>query len=37
VSTLRIDSILRRADYARFYSDIEGAKADYLEAINICD
>jgi tetratricopeptide (TPR) repeat protein len=33
---LRIDCILRRADYAKFYNDIENAKTDYTEAIKLC-
>lgn len=36
VSNLMIDCILRRGEYARFYNDIETAKQDYLEAIEIC-
>ena len=36
LSSLRIDTTLRRADYAKFYQDIESSKADYLEVINIC-
>lgn len=31
-----IDCILRRGEYAKFYNDIETAKQDYLEAIEIC-
>jgi len=33
---LRIDCILRRGDYAKFYSDLETAKADYQQVIEIC-
>ena len=36
VSALRIDCILRRADYAKFYNDIENAKLDYSEVIKMC-
>lgn len=32
-----IDCYLRKADYAKFYTDIEMAKDDYHSVINICE
>ena len=36
VSSLKIDCVLRRGDYAKFYSDLETAKADYSQVLEIC-
>lgn len=35
VSCLRIDCLNKRADYAKFYGDIEGAKEDYMVTLDI--
>jgi tetratricopeptide (TPR) repeat protein len=32
-----IDCYLRKADYAKFYTDIEMAKDDYQSVIKICE
>lgn len=36
LSCLMIDCYLRKADYAKFYTDIEMATDDYQNAIRIC-
>ena len=36
LSSLKIDCILRRADYSRFYQDLEQAVPDYKEVIDLC-
>lgn len=36
MSSLRIDIVSRRADYARFYQDVDTATVDYKEAIDLC-
>lgn len=35
-SALKIDTTLRRADFAKFYQDLDSSMADYSEVINIC-
>ena len=36
MSCLMIDCYLRKADYAKFYTDIDMATDDYQSAIKIC-
>jgi len=35
-SNLRIDMTLRRAEYCKFYNDLESSKQDFLAVIELC-